>query len=119
MRIRYLLDEDTPHAIRDQLLRRRPDMEILAVGDEGAPPFGTPDAELLGWAEKEGYILVSRNRRTMPKHLHHHLEAGGHVPGIFLLRPRYSVGEVIEDLLLIWEAAEPKEYQDQILYLPL
>jgi len=119
MRIRYLLDEDTPRAIRDQLLRLRPDMEILAVGDEGAPPFGTPDAELLRWVEKEGCILVSRNRRTMPNHLHHHLEAGRHVPGILLLRPRYSVGEVIEDLHLIWEVAELREYQDQILYLPL
>jgi hypothetical protein len=29
------------------------------------------------------------------------------------------MGEVIEDLLLIWEAVELKEYQDQILYLPL
>jgi len=103
IRIRYLLDEDTPHAIRDQLIRLQPDMEILAVGDEKAPPFGTLDDELLRWVEKEGYILVSRNRRTMPKHLHRHLEAGGHVPGIFLLRSRYSVGEVIEDLLLIWE----------------
>jgi len=33
-RIRYLLDEDTPHAIRDQLLRRKPEMEVLVVGDD-------------------------------------------------------------------------------------
>jgi uncharacterized protein (DUF433 family) len=37
IRIRYLLDEDTPHAIRDQLLTLQPNMEILAVGDERAP----------------------------------------------------------------------------------
>lgn len=85
-RIRYLLDEDTPHAIRDQLLRREPEMEVLAVGDEMAPAFGTPDPELLQWIEREGYVLVSRNRRTLPQHLQEHLEAGGHIPGIFLLR---------------------------------
>ncbi len=118
-RIRYLLDEDTPHAIRDQLLRRKPEIEILAVGDDVAPALGTPDPELLRWIEREGYILVSRNRRTMPRHLREHLEAGGHVPGIFLLRRRRSLGPIIEDLMLIWEAACPGEYRDQVEYLPL
>lgn len=118
-RIRYLLDEDTPHAIRDQLLRREPEMEILAVGDDMAPVFGTPDRELLRWIEQEGYILVSRNRRSLPQHLRAHLESGGHVPGIFLLRRRYSLGQILEDLVLIWKAGHSEEYQDQIVYLPL
>jgi len=116
---RYLLDEDTPHAIRDQLLRREPDMEILAVGDDTAPALGTPDPELLQWIEREGYVLVSRNRRTLPQHLREHLETGSHVPGIFLLRRRYSLGQIIEDLMLIWDAGRPEEYRDRVEYLPL
>lgn len=118
-RFRYLLDEDTPHAIRDQLLRREPDMEIMAVGDDMAPALGTLDPELLRWIEREGYMLVSRNRRTIPQHLREHLEAGGHVPGIFLLRRRYSLGQILEDLMLIWEAGRPEEYRDRVEYLPL
>ena len=115
---RYLLDEDTPHAIRDQLLRREPDMEILVVGGDRAPVLGTPDPEILQWIEREGYVLVSRNRRTLPHHLREHLEAGDHVPGIFLLRRRYSLGQIIEDLVLIWEAGRPEEYRDRVEYLP-
>ena len=118
-RIRYLLDEDTPHAIRDQLLRREPDMGILAVGDEMAPAIGTRDSQLLRWIEQEGYVLVSRNRRTLPRHLSEHLEEGGHVPGIFLLRRGHNIGRIIDDLLLIWEAAHAEEYRDQIEYLLL
>ena len=117
--IRYLLDEDTPHAIRDQLLRRKPEMEVLVVGDDVAPALGTSDRELLQWIERVGYILVSRNRRSMPRHLQEHLETGGHVPGIFLLRRRHSLGLVIKDLMLIWEAGRPKEYRDRVEYLPL
>ena len=41
-------------------------MEILAVGDEAAPALGTSDAELLRWIEREGFVLISRNRRTIP-----------------------------------------------------
>ena len=117
--IRYLLDEDTPHAIRDQLLRREPDMEVLAVGDDLAPAFGAHDRELLQWIEREGYILVSRNRRTMPRHLQEYLESGGEVPGVFLLRRRYSLGQVLEDLILIWVDDRPNEYRNRIEYLPL
>jgi hypothetical protein len=113
------MDEDTPGAIRDQLLRRQPEMEVVAVGDEMAPAYGTLDLHLLQWIEREGFVLVSRNRRTLPGHLREHLEAGGHVPGIFLLRRRSALGQIIDDLILIWGAGRPDEYRDQLVYLPL
>lgn len=117
--IRYLLDENLTHTVRDQLLRREPEMVVLRVGDETTPPLGTPDPEILAWLEKHGYLLVSRNRCTMPAHLQAHLEKGRHVPGILLLRRGVTMGQVIEELLLIWHASEAQEYRDQIKYLPL
>ena len=30
-----------------------------------------------------------------------------------------SVGEIIEELILIWSASDIEAYQDQLLYLPL
>ena len=116
--IRYLLDEDTPHAIRDGLLRRQPEIEVRVVGGEMAPPLSTQDPDILRWLESEGYILISRNRSTMPKHLREHLEAGRHIPGIILLRPQSSLGRIIDELELIWGAAYPDEYQDRISYIP-
>jgi hypothetical protein len=94
-------------------------MDVSCIGDENAPPYGTPDAAILEWIEETGYILVSRNRRTMPLHLKEHLAQGKHVPGLLLLKKRISISELIEDLLLIWHASEPSEYQDHIRYLPL
>jgi hypothetical protein len=117
--IRYLLDENTPHAVRNRLLQREPNIEVSAVGDSAVPPIGTPDAELLRWIEENGYILVSRNRRTLPQHLKEHVKAGHHVPGILLLRRQCPLSQLIEDLLLIWESGDPKEYEDQLIYLPL
>lgn len=117
--IRYLVDEDTPHAIRDGLLRRQPEIEMRVVGGEMAPPLGTSDSDILCWLEREGYILISRNRSTMPRHLREHLEAGRHVPGILILRPQSSIGRIIEDILLIWEVVGPDEYRDRIAYIPL
>ena len=117
--IRFLVDENTTRAIGDQLRRRQPDLVLLTIGDDQAPPIGTADPDILLWLEREGYCLITRNRRSMPVHLRDHSNAGRRVPGIFALRPRASVGEIIEDLLLIWSAARPDEYANRIEFVPL
>jgi len=118
-RIRYLLDENISPAVRNQLLFHEPTLDVVCVGMENGPPYGCPDSAILEWIEEKGYILVSQNRRTMPIHLQEHLAQGKHIPGMLLLKKQISTGELIEELLLIWSASEPVEYQDHIRYLPL
>ena len=117
-KIRFLVDENTTRSISNQLLRRKPEIEIFHIGDDMAPPLGTIDPYILLWLEREGYCLVTRNRASMPQHLRDHIKTGHHIPGIFTLKPRASIGQIVEELLLIWELAEPDEYQDQIVYIP-
>ena len=117
-KISFLVDENTTHAIADQLRRLQPDITILNVGDYLSPSFGVLDPDILCWLEKEGYCLITNNRRTMPKHLKDHLASGRHVPGIFILRPRASIGQIIDELLLIWKASVKEEYRDRIVYIP-
>lgn len=116
---RFLLDEHVNRAIQRQLRRWDVQIEVLAVGDPGAPPSGAADSEILGWIEENGYILVTGNRRTIPSHLSEHYAAGRHVPGIFWLRPGAELGSIIESLYFIWLVSSAEEYQDRTLFLPL
>lgn len=116
--IRFLLDENTSHAILKGLKRRQSEVEVRVIGGEGAPPLSTKDETILGFLEREGYILVSSNRRTMPIHLQEHLQNGGHIPGILLLRQQVSYKQIIDTLELIWLANVPEDFQDQIKYIP-
>ncbi len=118
-KVRYLLDENVNRAIQRQLRRLDPSIEVIAVGEPGAPPAGSSDSEILEWIEKNSYILVTENRSTMPVHLKEHWAKGGHVPGVFFLRPFASLSAVIEDLYLIWLVADAEEFVDQTFYLPL
>ncbi|GAB4451568.1 MAG: hypothetical protein Fur0044_46910 [Anaerolineae bacterium] len=118
-RLRFLLDEHVPHAIQDQLLRLSPNMDILIVGQPGAPAKGTSDPDLLQWIEQTGFTLVTNNRRTMPAHLQAHFAAGRHTSGILLLRRGALLGQVIESLFLLWEIAAADEFQDQTIFIPL
>ncbi|MEB3336568.1 MAG: hypothetical protein VKJ46_03830 [Leptolyngbyaceae bacterium] len=119
MAISYLLDENLARLWRVQLLRRLPSLTVWMVGDPSAPATGTLDPEILLWCEVHRFILVTNNRRSMPRHLADHLAAGRQVPGILVLRKNAAMGQVIEDLILIAEVAGDDDYQNLISYVPL
>jgi hypothetical protein len=119
MAIQYLLDEHLNPAYRSQLVRRKPELIMRIIGDLDAPPKGTLDPEILIWCEINGFILVTNNRKSMPKHLADHLTLGRHIPGIFTLNTDHSIGQTVEELLIIAGASFEDEYQDRIEYLPL
>jgi len=119
MSIRYLLDENMDQAFKAQLLRRQPQLVVWSVGDPGAPPRGTLDPAILYWCEDNNFILVTNNRKSMPGHLTDHLHSGRHAPGIITLNEAMSIGQTIDDLVLIALASDDSEYQDQIVYLPI
>jgi len=115
----YLLDENVPLVIQSQLAQMEPDLTVYAIGDETAPDKGTPDPDILIWIERHGCLLITNNRATMPIHLQEHLAQGRHIHGIVQLPKRMDISQVLEDLRLIYLIAEPDEFKDQIVYLPL
>ena len=119
MTVKYLLDGNVDLDYRAQLLRHDPTLVAWAINDPGAPSKETPDPAILRWCEEHGFILVTNNRRSMPRHLADHLTEGRHIPGIFVLNPEMSMGETIEELIIIAAASFADEYQDLISYLPL
>jgi hypothetical protein len=117
MAVRYLLDEHLSPVYRAQLVRREPELIVRMIGDLDAPSKGTLDPEILIWCENNEFILVTNNRKSMPRHLADHLAADRHVPGIVTIDPNQSIGQTIEVLIIIAGASLEGEYQDRIEYL--
>src|SRR5262249_28767201 len=111
MSIPYLLDEhlrgllwraiQRHNALGSQLL------DVVRVGDPPDLPRGSVDPDILLWAEREGRILVSRDESTLGTHLASHLAAGHHSPGIFLVRKRCSLSQVVEWLVEAAHSSDP------------
>lgn len=119
MRPKFLLDENLDPAIVRGVRLRDPSVDILRVGQTGAPPVSTPDPEILVYCEQEQRILVTNNRASMPEHIAVHLAAGRHYWGILTTRSRQpQLNEVIEALLLVAGASEAEEYLDRSLWIP-
>jgi hypothetical protein len=115
--IRFLADADLNDAIVSGCLRREPTIDFLSAND--AKLQGLTDPEVLLIAAKEDRILVSHDFQTMPEHFGDFLGAYGSSPGVFLVAQYLPVGEVIDELVLIWTATAAEDWKDRILRIPL
>ena len=122
MPLRFLLDENIPKSVWTTVvrhnLRGRDPIDLMRVGLAGAPTFGTLDPDLLLWSEKQGRIILSGDKKTMPAHLEDHLRAGHRSPGVMVLRPRVHLSELLEFLRLASYASTEEEWADRITYVP-
>jgi hypothetical protein len=76
------------------------------------------DAELLSFAAKEGQLLVTHDRKTMPKYFGRFIETQNSA-GVLIISQSCETSVAIEELVLIWEASEADEYLNLIRPIPL
>jgi hypothetical protein len=119
---RFLLDENLRGPLWDAIERHNEysstPVDAIRLGDDGTPPLGTLDPDLLVWCEAAGRILLSLDKQTLPEHLADHLALGLHSPGVFLIRPGKSIRVAVEFLALASAASDAAEWRDSIRYIP-
>jgi hypothetical protein len=115
---RFLVDEHVPAKLVKNLRTREPGMELLCVGESGAPARGTLDPDLLLAAEAQGRVLLTMDRKSMPQHLTDHFAAGHHTAGVILIRQGFALPVIRDGILLIWGATTADEWVDQTKYIP-
>ncbi len=99
------------------LFRRRPDLDVVRVQDVRLS--GAPDADVLAWAAREGRILLTHDRDTMPSFAFDRVRAGQPMPGVFLVSDLMRVGQAIDEILLAVECLAPEECKDLVRFFPL
>jgi hypothetical protein len=122
MPVSYVLDEHLRgplwHAIRQHNAAGAYPIDVVRVGDPPDLPLGSVDPDILLWAERQGRVLVTEDRRTMATHLANHLHAGHHSPGIFVLPHNWAPPPVVDYLVLAAYAGDPGAMQDRIDFIP-
>lgn len=93
-------------------------IDATEVGEPDDLPTGTPDPDLLTWAEANGRVVVSRDYGTMAGHLAAHLAAGRRSPGVFLIRPGTPLKVLVEHLAIAAHAGGPADFADRITFVP-
>lgn len=108
--LRFLADENFNNAIVRGLLRREPPIDIVRAQDTEL--VGADDPSLLAWAAQQERIILTH-------YAYERTRSGQRMPGVFEIGRAAQIGQVIDDLLLIVECSDDREWEGQVRYLPL
>lgn len=122
MPLRYLLDEHFRgplwRAIQQHNAGGTHPIDVSRVGDPADLPLGSLDPDDLLWAERNGCVVVSFDKGTMPGHLVGHLQAGHHSPGVYLVRSYATIPQVVDYLVISAYTTDPALLQDTYEFIP-
>lgn len=114
--LRLLIDQDLDHDILRGLIRRIPQLDVVTAFEIGMS--AATDLELLTWAAKEGRVIVTHDRKTMPGHAAALMGKGENIAGLFVVLRSMPMQRVLEDLELMITCSENDEWVNSIRFLP-
>jgi hypothetical protein len=122
MPLRYLLDEHFRgplwRAIQGHNAGGAYPIDAFRAGDAADLPLGSLDPDNLLWAERNGCVVVSFDKGTMPGHLAGHLQAGHHSPGVYIVRRNSTIPQVVDYLVIAAYTTDPALLQDHCEFIP-
>jgi hypothetical protein len=113
----FLADVNFNRRVIRGMVRRQSDLDIVRAQEVGLAKAVDPD--LLSWAAQEGRVLFTHDVETVPLFAYDRVRAGLPMPGVIEVDQDMSVGQAVEELLIVAECSFPGELEGQILYLPL
>ncbi len=114
--LRLLIDQDLDHDILRGLIRRIPQLDAVTAFEIGMSE--ATDPELLIRAAQERRIIVTHDRKTMPKHATDLMRVGKDIGGLFVVPHSLSLRQAIEDLELMITCSANEEWVNVVRYLP-
>jgi predicted nuclease of predicted toxin-antitoxin system len=116
--VRVLTDFDFNGRIVRGVLRLRPGFDLVRIQDTGLAQ-NTPDPDILEWAAANDRIVLTHDRNTMVGFAHARVAAGHPMPGLIVADNTASIGQIIDDLLLIDDLTMQADWANRVEYLPM
>jgi len=117
MPLRLATDENFDHTILRGLLRKQPDLNIVTIQSAGLS--GCTDVQVLEWAASQHRVLLTHDVSTITRYAIERIRDGKPMSGVVEVGSNVTIGNAIDDILLLAERALPDELEDMIVHLPL
>jgi predicted nuclease of predicted toxin-antitoxin system len=115
--LRFLADECFNGDIFRALKARSPTLDAVRVQDVGLD--GAHDRDVLSWVADRGRLVLSHDVNTLIAYANQRTRAGQPMPGVVEVPRTISIGDAVEDILILAECSREGEWEGQIIYLPL
>ena len=117
---RFAADENFNRLVVNGLQRRDPRIDVVRA--QGAGLSGANDASILSWAAGEGRVLLTHDAAAgSPSDLvnlaYQRASEGHAMPGVIVSPITLSVGEAIEEILLVSECSLQGELEGVVMRL--
>lgn len=112
----FAADEGFRIAIVDGLRRRIPGIDIATIQE--ADLSGSRDRDVLEWAAGGGRILLTHDLKTMEGFAYERVENGFPMPGVFIVRWTFPIGDAIDEIALAVEYGSEEEWRNRVVHLP-
>ncbi len=106
---RFLADEDPRGNITHAVRRMEPAVEFSTIVEEGLA--SAADEEVLEFAWREKWLLVSHDVNTMKGLAEQRIADGRAIHGLFLVPQIRPIRPVADCLMLIWSTSEFDEWR--------
>ncbi|MCY4386141.1 MAG: DUF5615 family PIN-like protein [Desulfurellaceae bacterium] len=116
MKVRFQADADLNLVIVKATLRRGPGIDFQTAHAAGLS--GLHDRDVLALAAQAGRLLITHDRKTMPRHFAEFVMQKTS-SGVIVIPQKLPIRVAVADLLLIWETSESEEWVNRIQSLPL
>jgi hypothetical protein len=115
--ILFQADNDLKRIIVDATLRREPRIDFQTA--QAARLDGLDDESVLRQAASQSRILVSHDKRTMPRALTSLMASGGTSQGLLLVIPQNApIREVVDALILIGTDDRANDWRNLVVKIP-
>jgi predicted nuclease of predicted toxin-antitoxin system len=108
--LRLASDADFNGDVLRGLFQRRPDLNLIRVQDVGLRT--ADDENILEWAAIGGRILLTHDRTTLPNFAYERVKVGRPMPGVFVMRNKQPLGNLIDEILLVALCSDQDEWKD-------
>lgn len=115
MKVRFQADADLNQHIVTGVLRREPQVDFQTATKAGLR--GLPDPDVLALAAREGRVLVSHDRKSMPRAFAKFVSSNAS-PGLLIVSQKADLLTVIDELLLVWLASDSADWINQQFPIP-
>ena len=115
--LKLLIDENPDQRILRGLQLRVPDLSYTLVQETALA--GAHDAALLQWAAGNQHVLVTHDRKTMLNAVYQRIRSEQKTAGLVIVKKELPLIRAIEDLLLLLECCTEKDFENQVVFIPL
>ncbi|APB33165.1 hypothetical protein GlitD10_0849 [Gloeomargarita lithophora Alchichica-D10] len=114
-KIQFQADADLRQAIVTGVLRREPKLDFRSANE--AELEGIKDHDVLSIAARDGRVLVTHDRKTMPTEFGQFITSQTSF-GVLILSQNLPMSGAIDAIILVWEVSTAEEWINQIMTFP-